>query len=869
MLTLFKPLFRQSFASSGIYLLIIALSLAISATTALKFSNDQVKQAVTLQAAKMQAADLQLSDTDPIDQQWIKQANDLKLKQSHVTIFGSMAFTQDQFVMVNVKAIDTAFPLRGELRIAPKQALQSGGVWLSKRAQELLKLNLGDSVQIANGQFKVTGIIEHDSNQELGFSAFSPTVIISQADVAKTGAIQVGSRIEYRLLMAGDAESIATYQQFFKTFKAQEKQNVNPKIAQNSDADSALSASSANALTENTLTEKQPATHSQTDQSIQDQQNADNELDAQSNLRLRNADEGNSRLLKPIENLDTFLQLANILTILLCGLAIALTSQRYVQQNQDHIALMRCMGATKRQIFQTYLGLLSVVILIAIVIGSILGLILGYSLLQLMLQMIPNLELQFSMLQMLVGPLPIAIFTSAIVLIGFILPSLWQLLNTPPIRVIRQQEKSARSMLWMMATGLVSLIIFSLVLTENLILTALVMGAVIVLTGLLYAVVWMILKTLKSMKNRLSAYIRTPSQTALQITALALGLSLITVLAVLRTDLLERWQQQLPEGTPNQFIYGLPPFELEAFKQQLAQQHWKSTPLYPNVKGRLLAKNGQAFPAQLVKTNNSLRRELNLTQADHYPQDNIIVAGEAQLTQIGQVSVEAKLAEELGIKIGDRLTFSLPEGNLDAQVVNLRTVEWQSFSPNFFFIFTPKTLDENAGSYLGSFYVPPSEKIKMVNLIQQFSNTVFIDVSLIFDEIKNLVSVLVKIITVLAVLVSLSGFLVLIACINLLMDERKKEVALLRSFGSSKRQLKNMMSFEIGFIGLLAGIVSCFFAEVISAVASYRMEMVMQLHWEIWLILPISMAVLCALIGRYRLSYLSEIPPLQSLRELN
>ncbi|WP_327857514.1 ABC transporter permease [Acinetobacter guillouiae] len=864
MLTLFKPLFRQSFASSGIYLLIIALSLAISATTALKFSNDQVKQAVTLQAAKMQAADLQLSDTDPIDQQWIKQADDLKLKQSHVTIFGSMASTQDQFVMVNVKAIDTAFPLRGELRIAPKQALQSGGVWLSKRAQELLKLNLGDSVQIANGQFKVTGIIEHDSNQELGFSAFSPTVIISQADVAKTGAIQVGSRIEYRLLMAGDAESIATYQQFFKTFKAQEKQNVNPDIAQNSDADSALSASSAN-----TLTEKQPTTHSQTDQSIQDQQNADNELDAQSNLRLRNADEGNSRLLKPIENLDTFLQLANILTILLCGLAIALTSQRYVQQNQDHIALMRCMGATKRQIFQTYLGLLSVVILIAIVIGSILGLILGYSLLQLMLQMIPNLELQFSMLQMLVGPLPIAIFTSAIVLIGFILPSLWQLLNTPPIRVIRQQEKSARSMLWMMATGLVSLIIFSLVLTENLILTALVMGAVILLTALLYAVVWMILKTFKSMKNRLSAYIRTPSQTALQITALALGLSLITVLAVLRTDLLERWQQQLPEGTPNQFIYGLPPFELDAFKQQLAQQHWKSTPLYPNVKGRLLAKNGQAFPAQLVKTNNSLRRELNLTQADHYPQDNIIVAGNAQLTQVGQVSVEAKLAEELGIKIGDRLTFSLPEGNLDAQVVNLRTVEWQSFSPNFFFIFTPKTLDENAGSYLGSFYVPPSEKIKMVNLIQQFSNTVFIDVSLIFDEIKNLVSVLVKIITVLAVLVSLSGFLVLIACINLLMDERKKEVALLRSFGSSKRQLKNMMSFEIGFIGLLAGIVSCFFAEVISAVASYRMEMVVQLHWEIWLILPISMAVLCALIGRYRLSYLSEIPPLQSLRELN
>lgn len=863
MFTLFKPLFRQSFATSGIYLLIIALSLAISATTALKFSNDQVQHAVTLQAAKMQAADLVLSDQYPIEQQWLTQADELQLKQSHVTMFGSMASTHDQFVMVNVKAIDDVFPLRGELQISPKQKLKNGGVWLSQRAQELLKLKVGDSVQIADGQFKVTGIIQQDSNQELGFSAFSPTVIISQADVVKTNAIQIGSRVEYRLLMAGEPQAVMEYQRVFKAFKEQKKLNDLKANTKSLEQDQITNDQGVNQK------QDQPTNHAATDQSAQAMQSAESDLEDQTSLRLRNANDGNSRLLKPIENLDIFLQLANILTILLCGLAIALTSQRYVQQNQDHIALMRCMGATKQQIFQTYLGLLAVVIVIAIVIGSILGLVLGYSLLQLMLQMIPNLELSFSVFEMLLGPLPIAIFTSAIVLIGFIFPSLWQLLSTPPIRVIRQQEKSARSIVWMMSAGLISLIIFSLVLTENIVLTTLVMGAVIVLTALLFGIVWLILKTLKSMRNQLSAYVRTPSQTALQITALALGLSLITVLAVLRTDLLERWQQQLPEGTPNQFIYGLPPFELDAFKQQLEQQHWKSTPLYPNVKGRLIAKNDQAFSADLIKKSNSLRRELNLTQTDQYPQDNVIVAGDAKLTKVGQVSVEAELANELGIKIGDRLTFSLPEGRLQAQVVNLRTVEWQSFSPNFFFIFTPNTLDENAGSYLGSFYVPAAEKAKMINLIQQFSNTVFIDVSLIFEEIKRLVGVLIQIVTVLAVLVSLSGFLVLIACINLLMDERKREVALMRSFGSSKRQLKNMMSLEIGFIGLLAGIVSCFFAEVISAIASYRMDMVVQLHWEIWIILPVLMALLCALIGRYRLSYLSEIPPLQSLRELN
>lgn len=826
---LFRPLLTQSFKSTGIYLLIIALTLAISATTALKFSNEQIQNAVALQAAEMLAGDLVLSDNEPLPKEWRDQAKQLDLQQSEVTFFSTMAYTDEQFVMVNVKAIDQAFPLRGELQLQPaKTKIQSGEIWLSPRAMDLLKVKLGDQLNIADAAFKVTAKIEQDSNQELGFSGFSPTVIISQADVARTNAIQVGSRIEYRLLMAGSPDNTQEYEALFK----QQLKSENGSA--------------------------------ETPAEVQGQ-----EFEQQSSLRLRNASEGNTRLMKPIANLDTFLQLANILTILLCGIAIALTAQRYVQQNQDHIALMRCIGATKQQILSAYLALLGTVLLIAMSIGTVVGIGLGYGLLQLMLQLIPNLEIEFSAMAMLLGPLPVAMLTSAVVLLGFVMPSLLQLLNTPPIRVIRQQEKSVQSMLWMLLTGTLSLIVFSVILTENLLLTAWVIGAIIVLCAVLYLTVWLILKLLRNQKLNLSAYVRTPSQTALQITALALGLSLITVLAVLRTDLLERWQQQLPQGTPNQFVYGLPPFDMPDLKAQIEQNGWKSTPLYPNVRGRLVAKNDQPFAPELVKSNNTLKRELNLTQSDSYPQDNVIIRGEAALQQVGTVSVEANTAEELGIKIGDKLSFSLPEGMLEAKVINLRTVEWESFSPNFFFIFAPNSMDANAGSYLGSFYVPEQDKDKLVSVIQQFSNTVFIDVSLILEEIKRIVNVLVQIVTILAVLVSISGFLVLMACLNLLMDERKREVALLRSFGSSKQKLKTMMSLEIGFIGLFAGVVSCLFAEVISAIASYRMDLMIQPHWEIWIILPIFMTVLCALIGRYRLSYLSDIPPLQSLREMN
>ena len=417
--------------------------------------------------------------------------------------------------------------------------------------------------------------------------------------------------------------------------------------------------------------------------------------------------------------------------------------------------------------------------------------------------------------------------------------------------------------------GVSSLVLFSLLLTGNIVLTALVIGAIVVLCVVLYLLVWVLLKALQKSKTRISAYVRTPYQTALQVTALALGLSLMSILAVLKTDLTERWQQQLPEGTPNQFLYGLPPFDLLDFQQQLAAEKWSGTPLYPNIRGRLIAKNDQPFSKELIRSNNSLRRELNLTQTEQFPKDNVITEGKPDFSEKLQVSVEANTAKELGIAVGDRLTFSLPEGNLTAEVINLRSVEWESFSPNFFFIFSPNSMDENAGSYLGSFYVPEQDQPKLVQLIQQFSNTVFIDVSLILQEIKRLIDVLVQIISVLALLVSVSGFLVLVACLNLLMDERKREVALLRAFGSAKAQLSRMMSIEIGLLGFLAGIVACIFAEVISAIVSVKMNIPMQLHWEIWFILPMLMLLICSVIGYYRLRYLADLSPLQSLREMN
>lgn len=817
---LIKPLLQQSFRSQGVWLLIVALSLAICATTALKFSNGQIQQAILLQAAQLLGGDMAITDTKPIAPEYIQQAKQQQLQQAQVTVFSSMAHTQDQFVMVTVKAIDPSFPLRGSLQIRPTtRQIQVGEVWLSQRAQDLLHVKLGDSVFIADAEFKFTGIIEQDSNQETGFSGFSPTVMINQQDVVRTHAIQAGSRIEYRLLLAGQPQAVQDYQHWF-----------NLKNPHASDA------------------QRDPA-------------NADN------NLQLRTAKQGNTRLLKPLENLDTFLQLTNLLTILLCGVAIALSSRRYVQQTQDQIALLRCLGASQRQIMGAIMILLLIVMLIASGIGGVLGGVLGIGLLQLMLQFVPSLQIQIEVLGSILQPLPIGFLTSAIVLLGFIFPNIYQLLRTPPIRVIRQVPAFGRVYVWTFFTGLASLILFSVLLTHAIQLTLLVLLSVCAVGLLMYGMLWLVLRAIKRSQSNWAMYVRVPSQTALQMTALALGISLISVLMVLRTDLLSRWQQQLPANTPNQFIYGLPPMDKPSFEQQLQRYGWGNTPLYPNVRGRLIAHNDQAFTPQQIEQNNSLRRELNLTQSASYPADNVITQGTVQLQKAGEVSVEEKTAQSLGIQVGDRLTFALPEGELHAKVVNLRQVDWQSFSPNFFFIFAPKTLDENAGSYLASFYVPDRDKAKLLQLIQQHSTTVFIDVGMILEQIKHLLNVMVQIVTLLAILVAVSGILVLLACLNLLMDERKKEVALIRAFGSSQAQIKNMLTREFAMMGLLSGLVACLFAEVISAIASSKLQLSLQLHIGLWLSLPVGMAILCALVGRYRLTYLTRISPLKSLRE--
>lgn len=835
--SLLAPLLRQSSASGALLLILIALSLAISATTALRFSHQQIQYSLAQQSAQLLAADLVISSSRPIDRRWEDLAHDEGLKTSKSLMFNSMAMANNEFILVNVKAIEDNFPLRGSLQIVAdsksidsdlkssaqlsETQLHPGEIWLSPILFDLLKVQTGDEVQIADATFTVSGLIQKDSNQETGFAGFSPTVIIRADEVERTKAIQLGSRQNYRLLISGEARQL-------ECFLRQHEETLTSFEAGGSAADLDIGA-----------------------------------------LRLLKSSEGISQLVEPMHHLHTFMQLANLLTLLLCGIAIALSAHRYVAQNQDHVAMLRCLGASRAQLLRAFIALLAVVALIATLIGMLLGLVFGYGLLNVVSLLLPQIELQFSLWDIIGGPLPVAALTCTLMLAGFLMPAIWQLSSMPPTNVLRPSEQAIISWRLLVSTAIVSLFVFSLNISSDIFLGTSVLLGIFAITLVFYLLICTVLIFTKKSLTSAQQWLRQPTKTGLQITALALGLSLFTVLFLLRGDLLNEWQEQLPEGTPNHFVFGLPPYELEGFEQLLKTQQWSAEPLYSFIRGRLVAKNGEAFSKDIIERSNTLRRELNLTQSDVFPDNNRFIAGQPAFSGANQLSVEVDNARELELELGDILSFELPDGTINAQVVSFREVKWESFSPNFFFVFSPGTMVQDSASYLGSFYVPPEQKNQLSELIRTYPTTVFIDVDAVLMEVIEIVQMIAQVISYLAVLVMVAGLLVLLASLNLLMDERRTEVALLRVIGLSQKRIQRYLTLEMALIGAAAGLFAILFAEIIAAIASHYLNLNWQWHALYWLLLPLSMALLCGSIGRYRLRRLWLQAPLQSLRTMD
>ncbi len=811
-----------------LWLLLAALVLAVAATTSLRFFSASLELGLKREAASLIAADLVLRSTRPLRPEVVQEAQARGLRQTRLTEFPSMVQYGEQFQLASVKAVAPGYPLRGELAIRDATGERRnpgipavGQIWLDQRLIGLLQAGLGDEIQLGDTRLRISAILTEEPDRGGNFSAFSPRALMNEADMAAANLIQPGSRVSYRLLLAGPPAALAA-------FKAS------------------------------------PAAKPQTGE------------------RLVDVAGGRPEVGTPLQKAADYLSLAAIAAVVLAGVAVALSARRFSERHFDALALFRCLGASRRRVQSLYWQQLGLIWLLALIGGGALGLLASRLLFALLQGLLPVSELEFAWAR----PLLTGLATATLTLLGFALPAFISLFRVSPLRVLRRELAPASlSTVSITLLALAALFLLLTLETGRWQLTAIVVLGGSLLTGLLALGLWWLLhksrpRVMRSAQRRpwqlgLRELWRSPAATITQLLGFALGITAMLLVTSLRGELLAAWQSKLPEKAPNQFALGIPSEEMPAFQAALQAEGLRHAGLYPVVRGRLTAINGQPVRRAVSKEDGeqeeSLNRELNLTFAESLPAGNTLLAG-AWWPQAVQapwpVSLESKLAERLQLKLGDTLRFTLAEGEVEARVSSLREVDWDSFQPNFYMVFPPQALREFPASYLTSFHVEAAQRPALNRLVQAFPTVVLIDVAAVMQQVRGLLDQVSLAVEFVLVFVLAAGVLVLLACVAATLDGRRREASLLRALGASRAQLRTRLGIEMLALGFIAGLIAVVLTEIIAATLYLRvLELPPTLHPELWLITPLAGAALTGMAGLLGARRVWTASPLTVLRE--
>ncbi|PST86630.1 ABC transporter permease [Photobacterium iliopiscarium] len=801
-----------------LWLVTLALSLIIACVFALSALVSRVEAIIVDQGRSALTADSVLVSSQPIDLSQLKTLSTDAVKVAQQIRFGTMAFSDNGMQLVSVKAVDSVFPLRGELNLQSADAallehhVKPQQLWLAERLFSLLNVKVGDVLMLGDAELTVSGRITQDP--ELSFNPFSqmPTVFINQQDIEAVGGVQPGSRISYRYYFLGSNKSLADIRQQL------------------------ILTPSQRWLTEN--------------------------------------DAGRSGDF--IERARQYLSLTLVLVVLMAAATLVLTCQHYAATRKTAVAMMKSLGATKGFLWRWLLTQIGLVFVVAIVIGLTLGLglewLLRYPLQNLLPDQLPAMGIAPFAISLLLAllialpalgiPLSRLVQTSAInsVQVSTIAPTssrlAWLLLLLPVLAAI----------VWIGTNFLVWLTLLGIV------------GLLLVLAGI-GVVAIVLLQRVKlgaAYSLALSRVNRSKTKTATQLVALTCSLMLLAVIGLLRNELLADWQNTLPANAPNVFALNISPEQQQSYLADLDKANLTRSQGYPVTRGRLVAINDQRFYATSNETatdqavNNTeinnelnrkadvdpaLRRELNFTWAKTLPSHNVVTKGQWGKTE--GVSVEFGIAKRLNIRLGDKLAFTVGGLEFNATVNSIRHVEWRNMKPNFYFIFTPDVLQSFPSTGLVSFRVGEQQNGLLNTLASQYPTVGVLDLRMMATRIQGLLAQVSWSLTVLAGLGVVSGLLLIMTLLRLSISERQTEIQLYRTLGASRKRIAATLWFEYGIIALLAGVIAAVGAEFIVGLLVVKgFELPFSLHPLMWLGLPVLAIGLVYFVSRTQINKL-------------
>lgn len=822
---------RQSRRAS-FRILFVALVLAVAAISSVGVFSARIEAALVRDASQMLGGDLVIESKRNTDNApWLSildKPEYANLKKAESVVFPSVVPSERVDLLVSLKAVNNTYPLRGQLTVRNAQGQDEkvasgppqGELWADQGVLGSLDVQLGDSIQVGEITRPVTRVILVEPDRGGGFVNFAPRVMMNTADLEESRLLGLGSRATWRIYFTG-----------------------------------------AQPVVDQLIAELTPVLSP-----VEEIETLEN---------------GRPEVSGTLERANDFLAMAALIGTMVACVGIALVAHLFAKEQASELAVLKSLGYTPQRLLRMWAIGMGMLTLGAGVLGVALGWVAHWGLLALLAELV-GVDLPLAGLHYL----PMGMLLSALLLLGFAAVPTWYALRAPAVAVIRHQTlKSSRGQLVLSVLfGVFTAIAVCLLIVNNVVL-ALLLFAGFVGTSLVFALLfWGLLKALAYLgKGRKSegthiAVFQSMSKRAstlvLQGVSLALGLAALLMLAVVQGDLIDRWQEAVPEDAPNRFVFNIQPDQVEGVQQTLNTASQSPVNLYPMVRGRLSAINGETITADTFtdeRARNTVERELNLSFADTLPTHNTVAVGSwfDETPAKAEVSVEDGVAERLGIGLGDKLTFDIAGTPLTAEITSIRELRWDSMEVNFFMVFPTEVLQSFPQTWITSVSLQDDKAIPVSReLVREYPNLTVLDTELVITQLRKILGQVGQAVQFVFLFTVAAGGLVVVACVMTGARVRTREAAIYRAMGASTAQLQRAAWLELSVLGALAGLVAAIAAQGLGwGVAHFVFEFEYFLSPLHIVAGVVAGAVVSVLFGAWSVNKVCRAPVMQTLRQ--
>ena len=757
--------------SGEMRLLLVAIALGVTALCSVAFLADRLNAGLYRDVAQLLGGDAVVVTDQPPATEWSEQARQRGLSTLTTLSFPTMARASDaqggMSRLVALKAVDTGYPLRGRLRVQGPDANEGvgvdtrevpspGQVWVEPAVLDALNVQPGDELLMGQTRLRIGQILTHEPDRGAGFMNFAPRVLVNARDLPATGLVQPASRVVWRLAVAGEPASVRDY----------------------------------TAWAEVRL--KDPAVRG---------------------VRLETLEAGRPEMRQTLDRASKFLHLVALLAALLSAVAVAQAARAFALRRLDDCAVFRVLGMSQRSMAWIY-GLEFV---LTGLVASTVGVALGYGLHHTFAVLLSGL-VQADLPPASLWPVLQGLGTGLTLVMAFGLPPIVQLVQVPPLRVIRRDVGTPRpASLLVMGMGLTGFVGLLIGFSRDFKLGALVAGGFLGASGVFALLSWGALKVLRwrvregqsptwlLMATRQLA--ARPGLAVVQVSSLALGLLALLLLILLRTDLISSWRAATPHSAPNRFVINIQPDQADAFQAALNESGVGSRDWFPMIRGRLVAVNGKTLTPQSYEDERAQRlvdREFNLSHAAELPGHNQVVAGRWTPQEADGLSIEEGIAKTLKLQLGDRLTFDMAGQLHEARITSVRRVDWSSLRANFFVLFPLSQMPDLPLTYLTAFRAPEQRGFDH-QLVNRFPNVTVVDMGATLNQVQRVLDQVARAVEFLFAFTLAAGVVVVFATVTGTREARVRDYAVLRALGATQPLLAQTQRAELLGVGALAG----------------------------------------------------------------